>query len=140
MPKVEAYPQHIQCNIRDDRVDVLYNPTIGANIMSASFASSYFGNEPIAPTNKCLRIAPRINLKGCGVLHNMSVYHNNVEMALDFHVFDITDFDILIGHPLEKLFLDLPKNRGFERKVGERRLYHSYHSSQKLDGRISPPS
>ena len=48
----------IQCNIWDDKVDVLYNPTVGANIMSASFASAYFGNEPIAPTNKCLRIAP----------------------------------------------------------------------------------
>jgi hypothetical protein len=30
-------------------------------------------------------------------------------LALDFHVFDIQDFNILIGHPLEKLFLDPPK-------------------------------
>ena len=83
---------------------MLYNPTLGANIMSASFVSAYFGNEPISPSNKCLRIAPRINLKGRGVMHNMSMHHNNVKMALDFHVFDITDFDILIGHPLAKLF------------------------------------
>ena len=108
----------IQCNIRDDKVDVLYNPTVGANIMSASFASAYFGNEPIASTNKCLRIAPWINLKGCGVMHNMFMHHNNVKMALDFHVFDITDFDILIGHPLEKLLLDPPKTGDLNVKLG----------------------
>ena len=97
---------------------MLYNPTLGANIMSASFVSAYFGNEPISPSNKCLRIAPRINLKGRGVMHNMSMHHNNVKMALDFHVFDITDFDILIGHPLEKLFLDPPKIGDLNVKLG----------------------
>ena len=30
--------------------------------------------------------------------------HNGIEAILDFHVFDISDFDILIGHPIEKLF------------------------------------
>ena len=29
------------------------------------------------------------------------------EIALDFHIFKVQDFDILIGHPVEKLFLDV---------------------------------
>ena len=29
------------------------------------------------------------------------------EIALDFHVFKVQDFDIHIGHPVEKLFLDV---------------------------------
>ena len=29
------------------------------------------------------------------------------EIALDFHIFEVQDFDILIGHPVEKLFLDV---------------------------------
>jgi len=28
-------------------------------------------------------------------------------IALDFYVFEVQDFDILIGHPVEKLFLDV---------------------------------
>jgi hypothetical protein len=40
-------------------------------------------------------------------------------MALDFHVFDIQDFDILIGHPLEKLFVDPPKIGELDIKRGE---------------------
>jgi hypothetical protein len=26
---------------------------------------------------------------------------------LDFHVFEVHDFDVLIGHPVEKIFLDV---------------------------------
>jgi hypothetical protein len=70
-------------------VETLYNPTVGANIMSASFATTYFGNEILAPTIKSYRIAPRARLEGLGILHNISLYHNNIEVAIDFHVFDI---------------------------------------------------
>ena len=57
-------------------------------------------------------------LEGLGILHNISLYHNNVEVALDFHVFDIQDFDIMIGHPLEKLFVKPPKSGDLEIKLG----------------------
>jgi hypothetical protein len=40
-------------------------------------------------------------------------------MALDFHVFAIQDFDVLIGHPLEKLFVDPPKIGELDVKLGE---------------------
>ena len=99
-------------------VGVRYNPTIGANIMSTSFTSAYFCNEPLAPTNKALKIAPRSNLKGLGLLCNITIYHDKVKMVLDFHVFDNQDFDILIGHPLEKLFIETPSSRDLEVKLG----------------------
>ena len=77
------------------------------NLMSASFARTYLGDEPITLIVKTFRVAPCSRLEGLGVLHNISLYHNNVEITLDFHVFDIQDFDILIGHSLEQL-LDEP--------------------------------
>ena len=70
-------------------MDLLYSPIVGANLMSTSFASAYFGNEPLAPINKSLRDNPRSILKGHGILHNTTIHHDNAEMALDFHVFDI---------------------------------------------------
>ena len=69
-------------------VDILYNPTVRANLMSASFASTYFGNEPIASTIKSYRVTPRTSLEGLGILHNISLYYNNAKIAQDFHVFD----------------------------------------------------
>ena len=32
----------------------------------------------------------------------MSIRDEDVEIILDFHMFDVQDFDLLIGHPIEK--------------------------------------
>ena len=40
-------------------------------------------------------------------MQDVPVWHMKMEIALDFHVFEVQDFDILIGHPVEKLFLDV---------------------------------
>jgi hypothetical protein len=108
----------IQCQISRTMTNILYNPIVGVNLMSASFASTYLGDEPLTPTNKTFRIAPRSRFKGLGILHNISLCHNNVEVILDFHVFDIQDFNILIGHPLEKLFIETPSSGDLDVKLG----------------------
>jgi len=79
----------IQCKVARIMVDLLYNPIVGANLMSASFAHTYLGDEALAPTSKHFRVGPLLSLKGLGILHKITVHHNNVEMALDFHVFEI---------------------------------------------------
>ena len=81
-------PSTIQCKICGIMVDILYNPTVGANLMSSSFASTYLGNEPIAPTIKSYRVTPRTSLEGLGILHNISLYYNSAKIAQGFHVFD----------------------------------------------------
>jgi len=108
----------IQCKICGIMVDILYNPTVRANLMSTSFASTYLGNEPIAPTIKSYRVTPRTSLEGLGILHNISLYCNNAKIAQDFHVFDFQDFDIMIGHPLENLFIEPPMSWDLDIKLG----------------------
>ena len=39
-------------------------------------------------------------------------------MVLDFHIFDTQYFDIMIGHPLEKLFTEPPKKGELDVKLG----------------------
>jgi hypothetical protein len=77
-----------------------------------------FCNEPLALTNKSLRNNPRSILKGHRILHNTTIHHDDVVMALDFHVFDIQDFDIMIGHSLEKLFIGPSKIGGLSINLG----------------------
>jgi hypothetical protein len=48
----------IRCKIQGNWVDTLYNPTVGANLMSKSFALTCLGKEPRAPTVKSFRVAP----------------------------------------------------------------------------------
>jgi hypothetical protein len=42
-----------------------------------------------------------------------------MEIILDFHVFDIQEFDILIGHPLEIFFAEPPKIGDLDIKLGK---------------------
>ena len=67
--------------------------------MSAAFASAYLGEKPLAPIVKSLRSSPITSLKGLGILHDTILHHGDIEVALDFHVFEIQDFNIMIGHP-----------------------------------------
>jgi len=116
--QIYAPPSSIHCKVLGTMVDVLYSPTAGANKMSESFAHAYFGDEPLASTNKSLRNAPRTILKGHGILHNTMILYNNAVIALDFHVFDIQDFDIMIGHPLATLFIEPLSSGDLDVKIG----------------------
>ena len=42
-------------------------------------------------------------MEGFGILHD-AVWYDKTELALDFHIFEVQDFNILIGHPVEKMF------------------------------------
>ena len=96
---IHVPPSAIRCKVLRTMVDVLYAPTVGAILIYVTFASAYFGNELLSPTIKSLRNNPWSILKGHEILHNTTIHHDDAVMALDFHVFDIQDFYILIGHP-----------------------------------------
>jgi hypothetical protein len=71
-------------------VHALYNPSVGANlIMSATFASAYLGEKSLAPIVKSLRSSPRTSLKRLRILHDTILHYRDIEVALDFHVFEI---------------------------------------------------
>ena len=37
-------------------------------------------------------------MEGIGILHDVAVWYDKTELALDFHIFEVQDFDILIEH------------------------------------------
>ena len=43
-------------------------------------------------------------MEGIRILHDVPVWYGKTEIAQEFHVFEVQDFDILIGQPIEKLF------------------------------------
>jgi len=47
------------------------------------------------------------------------VKHENVDVILDFHVFDVQDFDLMIGHPIEKLLMDTPTQSKLDVRLGK---------------------
>jgi hypothetical protein len=79
-------------------VKALYNPTVGVNIISDNFALAFLGNAVLTPTGRTLRRTLGSLVGSYGVIQNVSVWYKDVKASLDFHVFEVLDFDILIGH------------------------------------------
>ena len=72
---------NICCFIQGTLEEVLYNPMVGANIMSASYAFTHL-EDFLVPTEKTLRIAPGSILEGVGIVHDKLVRHDDFEVAL----------------------------------------------------------
>ena len=97
----------LPCFIQGTAVSAHYSPTVGANIMSVSFALSHLSDKPLLPTSRSLNSGPHSTMEGIEILHDVPVWYDKTELALDFHIFEVQDFDILIGHPVEKMFQNI---------------------------------
>ena len=51
-------------------------------------------------------------------MHDVLIWYDQTELALDFHIFEVQDFDILIGHPVEKMFQNISPLGTLDVKLG----------------------
>jgi hypothetical protein len=117
--RISSPPSTIPCTIRGTTVDILYSPTVGANIISSECAFQLLGDEPLVQTDKTFQTSSRKILDGIGILQNMIVRHEDVEVILDFHIFDVQDIDLMIGHPIEKLLMDATTESKLNVRLGK---------------------
>ena len=108
----------LPCFIQGTAVSAHYSPTVGANIMSVSFALSHLSDKPLLPTSRSLKSGPCSTMEGIEILHDVPVWYDKTELALDFHIFEVQDFDILIGHPVEKMFQNISSLRMLDITLG----------------------
>jgi hypothetical protein len=71
--------------------------------MSKSFAHTLLGNMQLTPTTKLLKSLSRQILPSEGIFHLIPIKVDETKVYLSFYVFDIWEFDLLIGHPIERL-------------------------------------
>jgi len=112
----------IHCKIQDDWVETLYNPTIGANIVSLGFAITDLCDKTLDPTNLSFRDGPQSIKKGQEVVYNVNIQHEDVVLTLDFHIFDDIGFDVLIRHHLETFFYDASNTGELDVKIGRNKF------------------
>ena len=86
--------------------------------MSLSFARAILDKVPLIPTTRTLRHKEIVNLECEGVAANVTIYYADVGAHLNFYIFDIQDFDLLIGYPIEKLFVDTSLSGTLDVKLG----------------------
>ena len=93
----------IRCQINKAPFDALYNPVVGINIMSASFALDLLEHMPLTPTTKLLKGHSEHILLSLGILYVLPIHVNGTRVHLSFHIFDIIEFDLLRGQPIGRL-------------------------------------
>ena len=100
----------LHCRLRDQNMDALYSPTVGANLMSNEFAFAFLGNYELTLTDRQLKRPSGSLTSSYGILIDVPFWHDDVKVRLNFHVFEDLNFDFMIGHPLKALFKDVPKD------------------------------
>jgi hypothetical protein len=71
--------------------------------MSKSFERTLPKNFHLTPTTKLLKSLSGQILPSKGIFHLIPIKVDETKVYLSFYVFDIYEFDLLIGHPIERL-------------------------------------
>jgi hypothetical protein len=86
----------------------LYNPTIRTSIISKFLAKNLLGNMPLVLTNKLCKSPSGLIFECCGIARVVPIEIDKNEAHIDFHIFAILEFELLIGHPFSNLFQENP--------------------------------
>jgi len=94
------------CSIRGITVEAHFYPIMEVNVLPWYLAYTLLGNVTLRPSDKLLKSCPLGHIIKCrGVASAVSLTIDKIEVNLDFHIFNILNFDILLGFPLEKLLV-----------------------------------
>jgi len=79
----------IRCQIHKTSFNAFYNPVVGVNIMSKSFAHTLLGNMHLTPTTKLLKGLSGQILPSEGIFYLIPFKVDETKVYLSFYVFDI---------------------------------------------------
>ena len=94
----------ITCSMKGKIIEALQDPAAEVCIKPEYLMDTRVGNKPLTPTNKYFRSPSRLFFECRGIARDVPTIIDKIEVRLDFHVYDIIDFDLLLGFPLEKTF------------------------------------
>jgi hypothetical protein len=107
------------CLLRGTNIEALHNPTVGTSIMLEFLAKNLLGNMPLVPTDKLFKSPLGLFFECCGIARTMPIIINKIEVFIDFHIFAILEFNLLIGYPVEQLFKEKSSHGGLDEKFGK---------------------
>jgi hypothetical protein len=105
--------------LKGNAIEALHDPTIEVCIILECLVDTLVGNKPLTPTDKYFKSLSILFFECWGIARDVPITIDNIEVHLDFYIYDILDFDLLLGYPLEKLFcfLLLKKTKNMMRGV-----------------------
>ena len=94
----------ILCSMRGNTVVALCDPATEVYIISEYLMDTLVGNKPLTPTDKYFISPSGLFFECQGIARDVPIIIEKIEVRLDFHIFDILDFDLLLGYPLENFW------------------------------------
>jgi len=91
------------CQIRGSSMEILYNPSIGINIISKALVKTLYPDTSLTPSQKLLQSPSRSILESHGVLRVVPITIYNSEICLHFHIYGILEISLLISRPIMRL-------------------------------------
>jgi len=109
----------IKLQVDSHPFEALYNPVVGVNIVSYIFAKEFLRDIPLIPTNKLLKNCFGRIIPSLGVLSALPIVINDFRILLNFYLFDVWDFYVMIRVAIIKL-LQEGRNGKLDIKFGKK--------------------
>jgi len=84
------------CSSRGIVVEALHNPMVEINVMSKFLVETLLGKIPLVSTNKLFKSPSGLIFECCGITRAVPIILNETKVIIDFHIFAILEFDLLI--------------------------------------------
>ena len=84
-------------------IESLHHPTAEVCILPECLLDTLVGSKPLTPTDRYFKSPSRLYFECRGIARDVPITIDKIEMRLDFYIYDILNFDHLLGLPLEKL-------------------------------------
>ena len=89
--------------MKEKIIEALHDPAAEVCILSECLLDTLVGNKPLTPTDKYFKSPSGLYFECRGIARDVPIIIDKIEVHLDFYIYDILDFDLLLGLPLEKL-------------------------------------
>nr|TKW32191.1 hypothetical protein SEVIR_2G154200v2 [Setaria viridis] len=122
--------------MRGTVVEALHDPAAKACIMSEFLMDTSLGNMPLVPFDKLLESPSGLIYECRGIARVVSIKIDKIEVHLEFHIYAMLEFDLLIGYPLERLHLEDSSQGSLDKKL---RKSASTTTSSCLENPIAKP-
>ena len=89
--------------MKGNAIEALHDPSVEVCIIPECLLDTLVGNKPLTPTDKYFISPSGLFFECQGIARDVPIIIDKIEVRLDFYIYDILDFDLLLGYPLEKL-------------------------------------
>jgi hypothetical protein len=105
--------------------------------MSELLTKTLLGDMPLAPADKLFKCPSGYFFKCRGIARAVPIKVDKIKVHMDFHIFSILDFDLLIGSPFEKFLQEKSCQGSLNNEFEKKCFHHSYLLHKNSNGEAS---